>query len=302
MLYQDVAGNEMWSLNVPSPWSRNPFSGTEDSKLLGPEGRRQLADARTGVLTTGEQQAVELQLRTNDGVRCFVVWIDADRDEQNRTVGLVTTSVETTDQRRREQTLRALLREVSHRSKNLLAIILSIASQTSRYSETIDTFVARFRGRIQSLASSQDLVTLSNWRGADLQQLAKNQVGRYCTDPRQNIRMKGESPYLNPNATLYIGLALHELAVNSVSYGALAHLDGHIDIEVVLAHKGERSGLEIIWKERISPARPADEKRFGSVALERVVPAALDGSATLDLASGRVSYRLFVPEANYEIV
>ena len=48
----------------------------------------------------------------------------------------ITTAVEMTEQKRREQTLRALLREVSHRSKNLLAIIQSIATQTGRYSGT----------------------------------------------------------------------------------------------------------------------------------------------------------------------
>ena len=94
--------------------------------------------------------------------------------------GIVTTAVETTEQKRREQTLRVLLREVSHRSRNLLAIIQSIATQTGRYSSTIDGFLSGFRGRLQSLASSQDLVTSSNWRGADLGDLLLGQVSRYC--------------------------------------------------------------------------------------------------------------------------
>ena len=42
-------------------------------------------------------------------------------------------------------------------------------------------------------------------------------------------------------------------------------------------------------------------KRFGSVALERVVPASLGGTATLDVGSGRLEYRLLVPEGSYEI-
>ncbi|TGU42030.1 histidine kinase, partial [bacterium M00.F.Ca.ET.146.01.1.1] len=97
--------------------------------------------------------------------------IDADRSEAGEVQGVVTTMVETTEQKRREQTLKTLLREVSHRSKNLLAIIQSIATQTGRYSETLGDFLTRFRGRLQSLASSQDLVTSSNWRGAALREL-----------------------------------------------------------------------------------------------------------------------------------
>ena len=165
-----------------------------------------------------------------EGVRWFQVWVDADRGDCGDVHGVVTTMVETTEQKRREQTLRTLLREVSHRSKNLLAIIQSIATQTGRYSGHIDDFLTRFRGRLQSLASSQDLVTSSNWRGAALRELVIGQVGRYGADPAHSLRFQGANPYLNPNAALHIGLAMHELAVNSVSYGALSRPDGFVEV------------------------------------------------------------------------
>lgn len=104
-----------------------------------------------------------------------------------------------------------MLREVSHRSKNLLAIIQSIATQTGRYSGTIEGFLVRFRGRLQSMASSQDLVTSSNWRGANLHELVMGQVARYSADPSRAIRFAGTQPFLNPNAALHVGLALHNL-------------------------------------------------------------------------------------------
>lgn len=259
----------------------------------------QLAAARRLVLQTGAPNTLELQVQTGATVRWFDLWLNADSSESG-IVGLITTAVETTDHKRREQTLRTLLREVSHRSKNLLAIILSIAGQTSRYSGTTEGFLVRFRGRIQSLASSQDLVTLSNWRGAEFRQLARSQVGRYCADPDRNIHLTGESAYLNPNAALHIGLALHELAVNSVSYGALARTGGHIDLDAQQSR--ERSGLQIAWREDIDPnGRALNEKRFGSVALERVVPAALDGTASLEITPEHVRYELFVPAGNYEL-
>ena len=68
----------------------------------------------------------------------------------------------------------------------LLAIIQSIATQTGRYSSDVDGFLTRFRGRLQSLASSQDLVTSSNWRGADLGDLVLGQVARYSATPRHS--------------------------------------------------------------------------------------------------------------------
>lgn len=252
VLYQDVAYRVVWALNVPEPWTHSPFDGASPDHPLASDDAARLAEARSAVLENGASRTLEVQIRNGGADRWFDVWIDADRDPGNRIVGLVTTAVETTDHKRREQTLRALLREVSHRSKNLLAIILSIAAQTGRYSVTIETFLLRFRGRIQSLAASQDLVTLSNWRGADLRQLARNQISRYCADPERNIVMTGASPYLNPNATLHIGLALHELAVNSVSYGALARAVGQVSIDA----QWVRDGLQIVWSETIPSRQP----------------------------------------------
>src|SRR5690606_26338767 len=120
----------------------------------------------------------------------FDLWIDADTTPDGTPSGIITTIVETTDQKRREQTLRVLLREVSHRSRNLLAIIQSIATQTGRYSSTVDGFLARFRGRLQSLASSQDLVTSSNWRGADLGDLVHGQAARFSATPQAAVRLE----------------------------------------------------------------------------------------------------------------
>ena len=96
------------------------------------------------------------------------------------------------------------MREVSHRSKNLLAIIQSIATQTGRYSDGITDFLTRFRGRLQSLASSQDLVTSSNWRGAALRELVSGQVGRYSSDLAQSLRLAGETRAA-ASATLGLG-------------------------------------------------------------------------------------------------
>jgi two-component sensor histidine kinase len=301
VLYQDTGGNVVWSLNGPDPWPQNPFGGGR-SEILSSEASNQLDKAREAVLETGTRRIIEVQIQAGSSIRCFDLCLSADRDASGDILGLITTAVETTDQKRREQTLRALLREVTHRSKNLLAIILSIAGQTGHYSGTIETFLLRFRGRIQSLASSQDLVTLSNWRGADFRQLAKSQIGRYCADPEHNIGMTGESPYLNPNAALHIGLALHELAVNSVSHGALAHADGRIDLDAQLLKEQPRTGLQMVWRERLDlENRPLSERRFGSVALERVVPTALDGSASLEITPNHVRYELFVPAQNYEL-
>src|SRR4029450_13072803 len=129
--------------------------------------------------------------------------------------------------------------------------------------------------------------------GADLRELVLGQVGRYVADPTRHLKIEGVNPYLNPNAALHIGLALHELAVNSVSYGALARANGFVTIT---AEMGDQHNLTLTWQEELaSDGRVSGEKRFGSVALERVVPAALNGSATLSIGKSEVEYRVTVP-------
>ena len=299
LIYQDRSLRVVWAQNIPHSWSSRDVTGMTDAEFLPASEAERVVFAKKAVLRAAEPQNLEIRIADGDSVHWYEISIDADKSADGDLKGLITTAIDVTDRKRREQTLRALLREVSHRSKNLLAIIQSIATQTGRYSDSIDNFLSRFRGRLQSLSSSQDLVTSSNWRGADLRELATGQVGRYVADPARHLRMEGANPYLNPNAALHIGLALHELAVNSVSYGALSKPEGIVTIS---AEMGEGPLLNLIWREAISQRETTSaEKRFGSVALERVVPASLNGSATLTIGKAELEYRLSVPPGSFEL-
>lgn len=292
---QDASLRYVWRCNTPPSWNVDVL-GKIDADFLPGNVAEVMSEAKAAVLRGDGPRRLELEIPGPQGSTWYEVWLDAWDDGPGGT-GILSTAVETTEQRRREQTLRTLLREVSHRSKNLLAIIQSIAAQTGRYSDTIGEFLTRFRGRLQSLSSSQDLVTSSNWRGADLAQLVNGQVARYCADPAVNLRITGENPYLNPNGALHIGLALHELAVNSVSYGALSQPDGQVSIDVKSMPDGQ---MEFTWCETLRSSRANPErKRFGTVALERIVPTSLNSESKLAIEAGRLTYRLLVPPESY---
>jgi two-component sensor histidine kinase len=226
------------------------------------------------------------------------VWIDTVSDDAGVASHLVTI-IDTTERQRREQTLRTLLREVAHRSKNMLAIVQAIATQTGRYASTTEQFLTRFRGRILSLASTQDIVTSSDWRGADLGELIKTQVGRYVSDAQASLRITGVSPYLNPNAALHVGLALHELAINSLTYGAMGRVGETVSID---GRRDPGTGdLVLTWTEALEALdRSAVARKFGSITLERVVPAALNGSANLEIGSHQLVYSLSIPSGSLD--
>lgn len=299
VLYQDRDLKFTWAESGPGAWWEGSAVGRTDRDILPPHEWQVISEAKRRCLETGKPERMELRVpAAGQGPRWFELWIDPDDDEDGNTVGLVTTAVEITELKHREQTLRALLREVSHRSRNLLAIIQGIASQTGRYSLSLDAFLDRFRGRLQSLAESQDLVTSSNWRGADLRDLVAGQVRRYVANPAASIQFEGANPYLNPNAALHIGLALHELVVNSVSFGALSLPAGTVRLGVQSDPLTKE--LVLVWEEAVPPGSSTAKGKFGSVALQRVVPASLNGHASLEVNDEKLIYRLSIPAGSFE--
>ena len=120
-------------------------------------------------------------------------------------------------------------------------------------------------------------------------------------DRDRSLLVSGENPHLNPNAALHIGLALHELAVNSVSYGALSRPHGQVKLTAELRHSdSSTTSLLLNWTEEIGAGgEEVRHRRFGSVALERVVPASLNGTADLSIGPTRLKYSLNVPEGNF---
>lgn len=306
VLYQNPELRVTWAQNIPASWSTESIIGLSDADFLPPPAAASVIARKTAVLNGSgrDDEANSLEIcvpgHRQGSDQWFTLWIDADVGSQGEIRGVVTTAVETTVQKQREQTLRVLLREVSHRSRNMLAIVQSIAMQTGRHSTTLDEFLLRFRGRLLSLASSQDLVTSSNWRGADLGDLLYGQAARYNTDPASIVSLEGEKLWLNPNASLHVGLALHELIANSLSYGALSTPEGHAKLRAVLEPD---DSLRLTWSEKINRKDTLDtsQKRFGGTALERVVPAALNGSARLEIGDGALEYTLKMPAENFEI-
>ncbi|MCA1367396.1 PAS domain-containing protein [Bradyrhizobium sp. BRP14] len=181
-----------------------------------------------------------------------------------------------TDEKRWERRRQLLLGEMSHRVKNTLAVVQSLARQTLRTADSSEDFVERFDGRLSALASSHKLLVDSEWAGAELAALALSQLEAYAgRDPRR-LKIEGEPVTLTPDIATPFGLALHELATNAAKYGALSTPQGRVTLRWKLNHGNNGRRLTVVWRERGGPpVEPPTRQGFGGVLIEKGLPGAV---------------------------
>jgi PAS domain S-box-containing protein len=214
---------------------------------------------------------------------------------------LVHVVADITERKNAEEHVYQLLRELTHRGKNLLAVIQAIASQTGRQSDTIEEFQESFTKRLQGLAASHDLLVVQNWKGASLADLLRDQLRVFASSDGSAISLSGPEIFIDPHATEQLGLALHELSTNAVKHGALSLPSGKIAVQWAIEPPvgAEPEKLHVTWTERGGPAvSTPSRKGFGHIVFERIVARALDGTVKMSFESEGLDWQLAFPTVN----
>ena len=291
----DRHGRYTWVFNPPADFFQGP-DGAFDGDALPVEAAEALAEAKRSVLASGDATELELELKNERGTRWYDVRVRAHRD-QGQIIGTVATMIDVTDRKVQEEHLRIVLRELAHRSKNLLAVIQGIARQTAESASSTQQFVTRFNGRIFSLSRAHDVLTDADWRGARIFDLVRSQIALYAESRLATVTLEGDNGFLRPNAAQYMGLALHELTTNALKYGALSRDDGTILVRFERSVE-KPSMYRFSWRETSgAEVREPRGRSFGLMMLSEVVPTSVSGSAELTFASGGLHYELDVPRA-----
>jgi two-component system, chemotaxis family, CheB/CheR fusion protein len=178
-----------------------------------------------------------------------------------------------TDRKAWDEHQRLLWRELTHRFKNLLAVVQSIVHQTIRSHPSPDEFVALFDGRVAALGGVHSLLSESNWESADLARLVQKALAPFVPEGSGQCRLEGEPVSLPVDLASPFGLVLHELATNATKYGSLSRAGGTISIRWSLKPKEDRRILEFFWEEHGGPSvqEPANGS-LGSVLIENAIP------------------------------
>jgi len=250
-------------------------------KMICPDELREEQSGLYAQTMKGKAVLLETVRRHKDG-RLIPVGISGSPilAADGRVTGVAAVHRDMTENRAFKEHLGFTLRELSHRTKNLLAVVQGLARMIARRSGSLDEFEIRFRGCIQALAHSHDLLVQHDWKGATLQELLRVQLAPFGGLDTKKIRIDGPEVFLTPPAMQSLGLVMHELATNATKHGALSTPAGSVAID--WTRDPADYGVTMVWRERNGPpvAEPT-RKGFGQVMFERI-GASLDGSITTD--------------------
>jgi PAS domain S-box-containing protein len=196
-----------------------------------------------------------------------------------------------------EKHLRMVMRELSHRTKNLLAVIVAMVRQTARTSTDVSVLQAQLIQRLHSLSASHDLLVAEDWTGASLEELIRAVLQPFIGNSSEAVVCRGQPVFVNATAAQNLGLALHELATNAAKYGALSTSAGRV--RVMWGFEPDDTGtlrLVLRWEEQGGPkVVPPAIKGFGHVVIERVVGQALSASVDYEFAPEGVRWSIAMP-------
>ncbi len=270
--------------------------GRTDAEILPSDGSAAVMAIKREVLANGEAKRAEVSFKELPGVRWHDLHIEPLRNEAGEVVGLTCASVDVTERKEGEAHLRLLLRELTHRSKNLLAVIQAMARQTSHHVGSVEGFLTQFGARLQALAASHDLLVRESWYGASLNELIRSQLAGYLDRSSGQVSIDGPPIALKPEAAQNLGLALHELAVNAAKYGALSVPEGRVSITWSQPESTTGNPIKLEWREQLGPkVKVRRKKGFGSMVIERNLARALDAEVNLDFDPDGLRCHIAIP-------
>ena len=157
-----------------------------------------------------------------------------------------------------------LLAELSHRVKNMLAVVAGMAQQTARRSSSMDEFAEAFTGRLQALAKGHDILTRTSWEGVALPELMEALLGPYALPSDMRVSFGGPPADLDAKQVLSLSMVLHELITNATKYGALGRSEGRVIVSWDWSTAEQPGWVHLSWKESgLADISPPVREGFG---------------------------------------
>jgi two-component sensor histidine kinase len=193
-----------------------------------------------------------------------------------------------------ERRLTAVIDELNHRVKNILAVIQSIVTRTLRHGSDIDVARELLIGRIHAMSNVVSLLSESQWQGVKLKGLFEARAIPHA----DRIAIEGPDIAVSARAAQSLSLLFFELASHSDEGLSLVGKHPHITARWNVTGEGPEALFQFRWEEfNTSEATRREDSDFGVILLERVAPEALGGTSKRYFTDVSYVYELTAPMA-----
>lgn len=284
--------------------------GYAESEIIGqpvttllPEGRHNEEPSIMERIRRGERvEHYETVRRRKDGSLVDIsLSVSPIRNAEGTVIGASKIARDITERRQAQEQQSLMIREMSHRIKNLLTLAISVAALSARSAESPAALAAAITERLSALSRAHDLIlpqigadNMLTQASTHLAELAKAILAPYGDTAGERIVIAGADVEIGGRSLTSLALLLHEFATNAAKYGALSVPEGRVSIDIAIA--GDE--LSLIWTESHGPeiAAAPVASGFGS-RLERGVQSQLHGQITRDWHRDGLAIRLTMPLA-----
>jgi PAS domain S-box-containing protein len=283
------------------------FTGLSDSQSRGlgwldgihPDDREPTLAAWRDAQTSGEYYIEHRVRRVHDGeyrwhqTRARPIEVDLQP-----TTDWVGTSADIHDLRGLKDLQQVLMAELQHRTRNLLALVQSIARQTLKSSASLDAFGAEFGDRLRAVSRVQRLLEQTDHKDIDLHALVNAELSAHGDGKADKVIVRGDPIAVPAGSAQTLALALHELATNAVKYGALGQQAGRLAITWAMRSEGGERRLVLDWHESnvaLPNGAQPDRKGFGTELIEKALPYQLKAETELRFGADGVWCTISVP-------
>ena len=290
----DERGFELWSL----PW-RQQVTFEELSANIHPADRDRVRAAFNATRSVGGSYEIDFRILVGDDVR----WISArgrGADEGIVDRLMFGIFIDVTGRKQAEEGSELLAGEMSHRVKNLLSIATGLTQLTGRSASSVAQMTGELTERLSALGRAHDVVRpLPGNQGtaALLGDLLSVLLAPYDETAAFSGRIRVAVPRMGIGelAASTLAMVIHELATNSVKYGALSNSAGFLDI----SSRAEGGRLYLTWAETGGPPIIGHPELtgFGSRLIARTVTSQLRGELTYDWQETGLVVTIAMPEA-----